>query len=727
MLYSIKKLWWALALLVLGSQPAFGFSLLGPINEPYQQPVIGYGIGGDIGAPKNVGEGYRWNNPVVYYAFDETFVNYFGSNGIAAVDQAIAILNGLTNLSSYSANLSEFPLEAQRINFTAEALSLIDLKSAALDFMVEELGLTEPDRFVWTLRNRATQPGLNCPFMIYEVIKRNLDPVTGTYSTYINGTLYSYTILEFCTGPNPLAITANFPVDPLAPAPTAIASLQVAGFERFGLFYNGLTRDDVGGLRYLLKTNNMNVESVSPDSLEVITNNLTPTLLFTSNLTAFVSQSLTNNTAALQALYPGISVLTETSFFTNIAITNITSFFTNNPTDPVGTPPHVVFVTNTTPGFVQRFIHTFGNVVTNSTFPTSIVTVQTTAPYFPPNQPVGTFYNLTTLATTITNVFNGDIYIVPTNQCGFQILGDILTNVVATTNVITTATGAAGQTFSQAIITYSTNHVFAVDIFQCLPNSVAIREGVDKINFVLSTFDSLLGQFFHPVTNIYTLTAVTNSQTFIQTFQRIVTRPDFLFSAEERNTPVNAELGTGFRSVPIYNQSNIPNNGTIGQGAWGPGTLSTPVTIEFNKVGPLLVNTYIPGFFLNGLSEPQGITNFIWASFDGTTNAPIVYPDGTSIANLQNQVFLQIASTSLPEGVVGQPYTAQLQGLGSQTPFNWQFIPGLPPGLSFSASSVTTVDITGTPTTPGVYDFSVILTDAVGRTSTVAQSIKINP
>ena len=31
---------------------------------------------------------------------------------------------------------------------------------------------------------------------------------------------------------------------------------------------------------------------------------------------------------------------------------------------------------------------------------------------------------------------------------------------------------------------------------------------------------------------------------------------------------------------------------------------------------------------------------FVWASFDGTTNDPVVYPDGKSIQNLEKQILV---------------------------------------------------------------------------------------
>src|SRR4051812_38515796 len=116
MLYLLKRSWWVFILL-LGIQSGWAFSLLGPFpattTDPdgYQQVIIGYNIGGDIGAPKNIGEEYRWNLPVVYYAFDDNFLNYFGSNGVTAVEKGVAFFNNLTNYSTYSPALNEFPLE----------------------------------------------------------------------------------------------------------------------------------------------------------------------------------------------------------------------------------------------------------------------------------------------------------------------------------------------------------------------------------------------------------------------------------------------------------------------------------------------------------------------------------------------------------------------------------------------------------------------------------------
>src|SRR5690349_19225733 len=113
MLRFLKQTVW-LAGLVAACQSAFGFALLGPVpstanpQDSFEVPDIGYALPGDVGTPKDIHEEYRRNTPVIYYAFDESFFRYFGQNGMAEVDKAMAIYNSITNVTSYSADLSEF-------------------------------------------------------------------------------------------------------------------------------------------------------------------------------------------------------------------------------------------------------------------------------------------------------------------------------------------------------------------------------------------------------------------------------------------------------------------------------------------------------------------------------------------------------------------------------------------------------------------------------------------
>lgn len=298
-------------LLVLATPSAFAFSLLGPYAA-WQDELKMY-IPGTIGGPMNLGEEYRWNLRTVYYAYDESFLNYFGSNGVAAIEAAIKILNDLPAVTNMSANLSEYPLNTTRVNYRAAALNLLDLKSTALTFLLEEMGLTSAENFVWTLRDHRHLPGDVLQFL---VIKRNFDPVTWEPSSFVNGTLYTYSIFH---SPDPhLADAVESPVDPLAIPYTSVASL-ISSLSP-GSYYTGLTRDDAGGLRYLLRSSNLNVENVVSNGVSGPSNGsgfggtnnfpwwpIGVTNQFGTNATNFATNA-TNFVAT--ALRPGIEKLT---------------------------------------------------------------------------------------------------------------------------------------------------------------------------------------------------------------------------------------------------------------------------------------------------------------------------------------------------------------------------------------------------------------------------------
>src|SRR5262249_6697159 len=172
-------------------------------------------------------------------------------------------------------------------------------------------------------------------------------------SSYVNGALFTYYILEVCQNSPVLADAIEFPVDPLDVTYTAVAADSVAivgttlntGLLLPGKFYTGLTRDDVGGLRYLMRTNNMNWESTPPNSFGLFTNNV-PQLLVGSDLTLLAAQAQTNDPITLQTLFPGITIVNSSNYFVTTWVTNITPYFTNSPYDPAGTAPRLAFATN---------------------------------------------------------------------------------------------------------------------------------------------------------------------------------------------------------------------------------------------------------------------------------------------------------------------------------------------------------------------------------------------
>jgi len=80
-------------------------------------------------------------------------------------------------------------------------------------------------------------------------------------------------------------------------------------------------------------------------------------------------------------------------------------------------------------------------------------------------------------------------------------------------------------------------------------------------------------------------------------------------------------------------------------------------------------------------------------------------------------------TTSLPDAVVGTAYSQTLAEQNGMAPFQWSVASGsLPAGLSLNASSGT---ITGTPTQPGVNNFTVQVSDAEGTPATASSSLSI--
>ncbi len=235
---------------------------------------------GDIGGPMDIGNGYRWNVPIVTYGFDQSFMDFFGTNGVAAVESAIQILNELPHASQVV--LTNYPLDSKRINYNAVIQSLFDLKSEALALLIEHLGLAQPARYRSTLKHWS--PTFLEDLVEYEngiyiaddalysgwaypdyIACLNFDPITLLPSFSVDGTLYG-NYMEIFNGEQMLV---PYPVDPgnysYAPAVADNNSYLAPSVLSYGQFFPGLTEDDVGGLCYLYSTNNIVFENLLSD------------------------------------------------------------------------------------------------------------------------------------------------------------------------------------------------------------------------------------------------------------------------------------------------------------------------------------------------------------------------------------------------------------------------------------------------------------------------------
>jgi hypothetical protein len=83
--------------------------------------------------------------------------------------------------------------------------------------------------------------------------------------------------------------------------------------------------------------------------------------------------------------------------------------------------------------------------------------------------------------------------------------------------------------------------------------------------------------------------------------------------------------------------------------------------------------------------------------------------------------------TGLPPGVVGTPYVPQtITASGGVAPYTFAVsIGALPGGMGLSGATASTVNVSGTPTTPGVFTFTITATDSNGCTGSQQYTIQI--
>ena len=342
----------------------------------------------------------------------------------------------------------------------------------------------------------------------------------------------------------------------------------------------------------------------------------------------------------------------------------------------------------------------------------------------------GLAVTLTNLVTTnITyNGISGDFFIPPINWCNYSILRTQLQAPVYFTNTVT-ATNLpgvvdVGQFYQQLTITSYTNSILVVQPSLCsqaVPQP-ALRQGIEQVQFIRANYDSLLGQFFQPLTNKYTMVMITNSQQVTEYYQRVVTHPDFLLRAQDL---ASFDSGASVTRNIQFDQSQILN------GLAGPGTITPATTFTYDKAGTVYFNGtrnlygLSTNVFLDPLNESTQIQLLQWASFDGSTNDPVLYPNGTSLVNLANQLYIQVTPSSLPDGTNGLAYSQTFTATGGQAPYIW-LAPNfstLVPGLNFDAPTAT---ISGNPLSAGVFNFTIQLTDAVNRIVNLNYSITIH-
>jgi sugar lactone lactonase YvrE len=113
------------------------------------------------------------------------------------------------------------------------------------------------------------------------------------------------------------------------------------------------------------------------------------------------------------------------------------------------------------------------------------------------------------------------------------------------------------------------------------------------------------------------------------------------------------------------------------------------------------------------LAPSSGIVSFHTNNEGGGTVA--------SISDCPTALSLSVPNP-LSSGTLSTAYSTTLTATGGQTPYTFSLLSGtLPPGLLLSSSGT----VSGTPTTGGLYSFTVKVTDNVGATATASTSITV--
>ncbi|MBC8325180.1 MAG: hypothetical protein H8E27_06100, partial [Verrucomicrobia subdivision 3 bacterium] len=292
------------ALLLVGVESSRGFVMIGPMLAPeVSAGATDFNITDDLGGPKELKHFFRWNNPYLTYTFDQSFVRYFGLEGMDAVHDAFRVVNDFFVPADGSYNgvssidfardgyLSNY--NTTWLNTTAQNAQIIDIKSLALGMLVNHLGVGNPHRYAFTVRGISTNA--TATQWSFNVRLKNFDPVTWQPTDVINGVQYSYRLIHDAPpqAGGPITVPTfvdmeEFTTDTSGNAWSSVAGIVDAFYGNtaiywtdtptlfnFGVYYDGrnamggqyqprhaLTYDDVGALKYMYRTNNFVYEDL---------------------------------------------------------------------------------------------------------------------------------------------------------------------------------------------------------------------------------------------------------------------------------------------------------------------------------------------------------------------------------------------------------------------------------------------------------------------------------
>ncbi len=162
-------------------------------------------------------------------------------------------------------------------------------------------------------------------------------------------------------------------------------------------------------------------------------------------------------------------------------------------------------------------------------------------------------------------------------------------------------------------------------------------------------------------------------------------------------------MDTGKTRQITASLTNDPSNQGVTWVISGPGSLSnlTNTSVTYTATGTVNSSAVITATSVSDPTQTADATMF-------------VVPNPS------------ISTTSVANATVGTPYEAIVIAVNGSNPYNWSVSAGsLPPGLALTVASVASVTISGTPTTPGAYSFTLQMLDVCSVGTKQSYSITV--
>jgi hypothetical protein len=203
---------------------------------------------------------------------------------------------------------------------------------------------------------------------------------------------------------------------------------------------------------------------------------------------------------------------------------------------------------------------------------------------------------------------------------------------------------------------------------------------------------------------------------------RLSFTPETVTSTSSVNMTVHDRAFSAFGDVPANTSVVFSAPTTRIAGLPGPATITGTVTFKngaTNIAGCVAAPFFSTATAICNTSFPTAGTASISAVYSGDLN----YAASSGTLQGGQVITLDISPVTQPSGIVGTVYDATIVGVGGVAPYSFRLDSGdLPPGLSLATSG----RVTGTPTTAGGFDFSVVVTDANGTSTSRKTGIAIS-